>query len=665
MSDQAPLIIPQTGSLSTAPPPKRGRKPTYVDSVGEGQTLAPFYQQLFEAKWGTKQTDNFPLFSSTSYGNNGTPDYYFMSEPSETQLANTARYSPLGYRGTYEFAKDVWINNFTLEFPGAELGPLVIKQVNQEIFAHNTDIGLYDEMRRGTAYNYEQGEAGIMIYRKGDGDLRMYQEILSDDPNYGKFNIQADYEKEIIRVEAINKMDYTIPMIESFGIPRYYNINFYSTYNRFSGYNIHPSRMIRLRTEQVDYDQYKGQSRLKSVFAQLTIVQNICRSAGQACHNFGYGLPWIQVKGARTKEQMAYVKSMIGNPTAEDFFITNKENIDDIKMLGFQSSQMDMAGIVGMLIDQVAAAWQTPSPILMGKESGVTQGSEVYERSYFNCLDGEHSVINKYIRQFIQIDPFYKCIFAKHGIKNFVINWGLRQVMTKEQEAEWKMRLYNNVISKMRFATFDECRAEADLPSFFHYFNDDKQPQRKGVCEDLYGLKPEVLDCAVPDLGQWRQRILQEIITTPEEVEAKKEAEKQAKELGKGNVPNALEAAGKEKGLGQKPPGSVSALEKSKKELERVSGKMEREHGDKLIETFDTAMGVVQAKEDQLQEMIKDFQTMNTELSKKRRLSLNDVAELGNVSKSEVTHLYDVLDRVCKNKDVLDRVKQNDKGRGQ
>jgi hypothetical protein len=659
MNAPTPQIIPQ----GTPPPPpkenKRGRKTFAFDSVGAGLELAPFYQQLYVAKHGTAAIDNFPLFSSTSYGQNGTPDYYFMSEPNESQLANSARYSPLGNAGTYVFAKDVWINNFVLEFPGAELGPLEIKQVNQEIFAHNMDIGLYDEFRRGTAYNYEQGEAGVMIYRQGDGDLRMYQELLSDDPNYGGFNKPADTTKEIIRLEAINKMDYTIPMIESFGIPRYYNINFFSSYNRFSGYNIHPSRMIRLRTEQVDYDQYKGQSRLKAVFAQLTIIQNICRSAGQACHNMGYGLPWIQVKGARTKEQMAYVKSMIGNPTAEDYFITNAENIQDIKMLGFQSSQMDMAGIVSMLIDQLAAAWKTPTSILMGKESGVTQGSEVYERSYFNCLDGEHSLLNKYLRQFIAIDPFYTRIFLKHKIKNYVINWGLRQVMTKEQEADWKMRLYNNVISKMRFAAFDECRAEGDLPSFFHYFNDPKHPEKKGICEKLYGLKPEELDCAVPDLGQWRQRILQELITSPEE----KEANKQAEELAKGNVPNALEAAGKEKGLGQKPPGAISPLEKKSKELEKVGAKMEREHGGDVLKTFDTAMGVVQAKEDLLADMIQDFKTMNEEIAKKRRLSLNDIAELGNVSKSEVTKLFDTLDRVCKHKDVTDRLKQSDKGR--
>jgi hypothetical protein len=211
----------------------------------------------------------------------------------------------------------------------------------------------------------------------------------------------------------------------------------------------------------------------------------------------------------------------------------------------------------------------------------------------------------------------------------------------------------------MRFAAFDECRAEGDLPSFFHYFNDPKHPEKKGICEKLYGLKPEELDCAVPDLGQWRQRILQEIITSPEE----KEANKQAEELAKGNVPNALEAAGKEKGLGQKPPGAISPLEKKSKELEKVGAKMEREHGGDVLKTFDTAMGVVQAKEDLLADMIQDFKTMNEEIAKKRRLSLNDIAELGNVSKSEVTKLFDTLDRVCKHKDVTDRLKQSDKGR--
>jgi hypothetical protein len=641
---------------STTPPPKKRGKTAQQDLVADGVELAPFYQQIFLATHGT-YNDNFPIQSSTTYGSGATPNYYFMAEPSSNELANMARYSPIAKRGTYGLATDAWINNFVLEFPGNEEAndPLTLKQINQEIYAHNIEIGLYDEFRIGTGFNYEQGEAGLMIYRKGDGDLKMYQSLMSPDPNYGGFNKEANFEKDIIRVEAVNRMDYNIPLIASFGLPQYYNINFYSTFNNFKGYNIHPSRMIRIKTDRIDYEQYNGQSKLKACFPQLTIIQNICKAAAVACHRFGYGQPWIKVRGARTKEQMAFVKNMIGNPTFEDYFITNDENITGIQMLGYQSSQIDMAGIVQMLTDQISALWQIPSPILMGKEVGV-MGSEVSERSYYATLDGEHSVLSKYVRQFIAVDPFYKRLFAKYHIENYVINWGLRQVMTKEQEADWKMRVYTNITTKMRFSTFAECRAEADLPSFTAYFNDQHHPERKGKCFKLYGVDPEDLDCVVPDLGQWRQRTTMEILETP----AEKTAEKQQEELMAGNVPNATAAGQKAAGVKQNPMG-VSPAQKAEKELARVAGKMEREHsGDEQLKM---ELASTQAKEDMLMDMIKDFRTMNDEIAKKRRLSLNDIAEMGNVSKGDVTHLWDVLNKVMTNKDVIERIKQSDKGR--
>jgi len=627
---------------------KKGKGSKVIDE------FPPLYSQIFQAKYGFANADNFPIYGPNDFGKGGTPNYYYLSEPDQNALANTARYTPLGYRGTYGFAYDITSNNFMLEFPGSELDPLTIKQINQDIYTHNCEIGFYDEFRKALGYNYEQGEALLNIFRQGDGDLRMYEELISKDPNYGNFNTKPDPEKDILRVEAVNKMDYMIPMIAAFGLPMYYNINFYSDYNTFKGYNIHPQRCIRIRTDNLDYDQYKGQSKLKACFAQLTIIMNVCRAAGVACHRFGYGQPWIRFKNVRNKNQFAYVKDMVGNPTNEDYFMTPDENISDIKMLGVSQSQMDMAGVIQIMIDQISACWKIPETVLLGKEAGVS-GSEVYERNYFSTLEVEHVVCNKYIRQFIAIDPFYQRIFQKYNIKNYAINWGLKQVMTKEQEADWKMRVYTNITTKMNFATFDECRAEADLPSFTKYFNDPKYPKRKGMCQHLYGVEPEELDAIIPNMGSFRQRALQEILETPPEQEQAKINE----ELMKGNTPNAIEG----KGVKNTPIAETSTSNTANSEFKTAQYLNTQENkaarGSADLSPEQKELAAAKARADMFEGIIRDFKKLSRdELQSKD--SLNYMASLWNVNKNEVLQMYDRIQKWTKATEVVKKFKEKE-----
>jgi len=651
-TEVSPPIVPQQPL-----PVKKGR--------GKAADSNSFFEQLYISMHGSKMSDNFPLYGSTDYGKGGSPTYYFMAEPTPYQLANTARYTAMGHRIVYGLSEDVWINNFSLEFPGAEIDSLTIKQINNEIYQHNLNIGLYDEGRKGTSFNYEQGEALLMIYREGDGNLKLYENLVNGEPNYLGFDLPADTEKEIRRVEAVNRMDYYIPQIQSFGLPMYYLINFYGEFNKFQSYKIHPSRAIRIRTENIDYDQYYGQSKLKAVFPNLTIIQNVCRSMAVAVHRFAYGLPWVQTKGVRTAQQMAFVKSAIGDPTTQDWFITNQENIADIKMLGFATSQMDMATVIQTQIDLISADSKIPQPILMGKESGVTVGGEVNERSYFANLDAQHSILNKYLRQFIAIDPFYTRIFAKYNIKNYVINWGLRQVMSKEQEASWKMQLYSNLTTMMQFAAFDEVRAEANLPSWTAYYNDDKHPYRKKLCEKCYGISPEELDSIVPNLGMWRQRVLQEIIQTPVE----QEQAKINQELLSKNNSNAMEAQGTKpntqgQGLASanKPASVASAggtLSPDEKQLARVASKMEREHGD--IDSLHVALGAIaaaQMKTDMATQIIKETADFKKSIIDDRAASLNKVMEMWGMNKNDTLALYDRIQKVMNNDGVRKRIKE-------
>jgi hypothetical protein len=321
----------------------------------------------------------------------------------------------------------------------------------------------------------------------------------------------------------------------------------------------------------------------------------------------------------------------------------------DIKMLGYAGSQLDMIALAEMQVDQISATWQIPQPILMGKEAGVVQGSMVNERTYFATLDGDHSLLNKFIRQFVAIDPFFQRLFKKHGIKpqSYLINWGLRQVMTKEQEADWKMRVYTNIISKMSFATFDECRAEAGLPSFQKYFCDQEHPERVGMCEKNYGISAVQLDTIVPNLGQWRQRVMQEILNTPEE--------KKAEALAENNMPNVSEITAKGQGAENPSMGAPAREAKpnpDKTKLEKVAARMEREHDADTPEMI-ARMAAIKAKEDMVTTIVAELDELKKGFDKSiREISINDLAALGGCSKTQVYPMMEIIDKIRKNKEA-------------
>ena len=586
--------------------------------------------------------DNSPMMSAGSFGKSGKPTYYFMNEPTETELKFTARYTPFGWRLTYVLADELWSNNFVLAFPHQELDARNVEDFNQELYWHNLDIGVYDEGKRASGFDLEQGEALLHIYREGDGNFAFYG-LEHDDPNYSLFGGKADYSKPIIRVEAINGVDYRVPQIKSFGDVMYYTINFYSADNVFHGYRVHPTRAIRWRMNMVDYDQWRGMSILKPCFGELVIIQNIMNSAGRFAQRIGVGgIPWLQTQGVRNSRDRDAVKTAIGDPSQAEWFITNKENIVDIKMLGIENATADIKSLYDMMVDSISTASGIPQGILVGKEPGVVKGGEVYERTYFATLDRYHNKINRFIYQLYRVDPFAINLFKKYKIKqNYVIDWGLRQVLTKSEEADLKMRQYQNVSTGLRFLTFKEARIEVGKPSFAELYKG-----IEGQCMDLFGLKPEELDLLVPDFGNFRQRLVQEQITSP--------AEQEATELAANNTQNAVESKEKSQGL----PNALNSTKKTtqtvnayEKEAQRREAKSARESASAGggYDALELAKAALVEKELLFNDMIDQMKFMAEELKKgDREISMNKFAELTGIKKDKLYDMFKVVEEQIK-----------------
>jgi ribosomal protein L29 len=296
-------------------------------------------------------------------------------------------------------------------------------------------------------------------------------------------------------------------------------------------FKIHPSRAIRWRSDNTDYDAFDGDSKLKPCFDHLQLIQTMLHNMGNAVHRFAYGQPWIQTKGVRTEKDRLRIKNMIGNPLDMTYFQTPTESITDIKMLGVQTSQMDVSKLIQDNAQLVAASCGIPKPILMAEQIAMNKEGQIVDPEYFAAIDKEHVKQNKFIRQFVNSDPFFTRLFKKYDIKHFVINWGLRQVMTQMQQMDYDMRKANNAVAKSNYASFKEIRNYDGLPSWEDYFA--TIPNGTEECLRMFDITPRQLDMIPPNFLTFRQQGAQELVQTPAE---QKTAER-TQELAENNNP--------------------------------------------------------------------------------------------------------------------------------
>jgi len=602
----------------------------------------------------TSSADNSPMHSILEYGRNQSESFYYLDDPTDEGLWTLATKTPLGKRLTIAFSEDIYNNDFVLEFPkqNEKLDPAVISEINSEIRQHLKEIGFYDEAQLCCAFDLIHGESLLYIYREGDGAL-MYEQINNSDPKYQAFAAPPRLNGDILRVQAINRLDYQIPTQGAFGDPENYLINFYSKTNNVSSYTIHPNRVIRWRTNNINYNQYKGHGNLHACYTHLHIISEIDHAAASAARRWGIGLPAIFTKGIRGDKAASQFKQKVGDPTKNKWFIVPSEQVSDIRLLGIQGTMIDLAGLEAMIIDQISAVSGIPQPILMGEVAGVVEGSEVNERQYFAALDRQHTKQNQFIRQFFKIDPYIQRVFKKYGISDFEINWGLRQVLTKIEQAELDMRTYTNATTMMNFSTLREVRQKAGLPNL----ESDESELDEATCQRLYGISRKEVNNLIANLGMWKQQHTGELLESPvEQREEKREEEQHEEALAANNTENSAKV-------------TQSAFEKTQskrqKEAERRAIKVQKRQQDRQ-KIMDLALGQEKAlnmrelpaapemKNMVTHEMYAEYEKLLKDLSK------YEISEQANVHRDHLVKLDKLLTSI-RNKNYIPKRKRSSK----
>jgi uncharacterized FlaG/YvyC family protein len=552
--------------------------------------------------------DNAPMPTIGQFGKSGIPNYYYGDEPTPYELYKIARYTPIGYRLTWGLNNHVFNNKWVYQFPIMDME--LAKAKNQRLEKHWTKTHFYLESKRATGFDYEQGESLLLMYREGDGveleitakpsaitDINKPISATQDTPRmydsvrYNTLEQPADINKKVIRYEAISKMDYMIPTIDQFGAPQYYLITFYDKNNTRISYKIHSSRVVRWKTNPIDYDQYVGQAKTKPCFMQLQILANIDRMAGIGVSRWALGIPFVFTKGIKPNDIDKFTAA-IGDPTSQTWVLAPSENIVDVKNMGITGTAIDLPGISQMEINQCAAASGIPASILMNEKAGVIGSGEVNERAYFSVLDQEHTNLNPLFLEVYRLDPEAQSELAN---TNYVQDWGLRQVMTKREQAEYDGLLASNAVQMSSYLDMDEIRTMLGKPKLEdHWKGKEKQ------VEFLFGpqMTPEILGMVIPRLGELRQAYTNEILESPAEQQAQNTGEmlqnNQTQQVQKQQAANTTEAARRERKSLQRE--MDLGLDETLEQL--VMGKihlmLDKQRGDKSIKTIAKDIGIAE-----------------------------------------------------------------------
>ena len=423
-----------------------GIRPAWLDAKETAQDMkdAPF-------------NDASPMLGVSNFAQyNVGPTYYFLSDPTEVEQIIMARKTAVGWRLTWGLTIDAWNNKFKLRYSQSDGKPLNDEESelkNTDLHKHLMETKFYEAGKKADGYDGELGESLIFVHRSGE-DLSPGSDYLTR---------PANKQLPVIRFEAISKVDYIIRYVEQYGNPQMLRISFRSIGGKIITYEVHPSHCVRIRANHVDYDQYKGQSRLKPVFPDITVLVLISKSGADLMNRIGPGKPVLSVPNVRSKEDLTKARNMVGNVTQQEWIVKPIEVT--LELLSGTAQMGDLMAVANLYYNNICMASQLPRTILMGENLGV-YGGEVPQAEYYNVLDRHHGIMEDFMREALQLDPWFVAFI---GDNNYDFDWGLRHVMSQAEEIDYRTKVLtimgeaqgvgmsNNAIRAIgKFPTFEE-----------------------------------------------------------------------------------------------------------------------------------------------------------------------------------------------------------------
>lgn len=372
---------------------------------------------------------------------------YFMQYVHQWKLHMIALRTAVGNRITYGLAEDVWNNKLGIISDYVD----TTKEINDKLIDYLHSRNWFLAMEKLTAFKKEQGEAILLLYTED-----------TMQKGFDAWDQPVDENSEILKYEAVNKVNYRIVEWDDFGEPKNYQIMIKGPTGTTSygpatrSIRVDGSRVIRDISKDI-YQRGFGYPDLAVSYDSIVILSNIIKGTGEAAFRWGTGHPLILTKDIRDETQLNKLKRAIGTPTRRSWHILPSEYIDRFDLVGQAGQMLNFKALADIVIDQIIIATKIPRPILLGEVAGVVQGSEVNERSYFAVLDEIHDNLEGVVRHCFSRDVNIRKLLKPLNGK-WELSWGIREVLNKVDQAKLDQMYISNTLALTSIITVNEAR---------------------------------------------------------------------------------------------------------------------------------------------------------------------------------------------------------------
>jgi len=372
-------------------------------------------------------------------------DEYFMQWIFPLKLQRIALRTAVGFRFVYLYAKDLWNNRLGIKIDDDKDKT---ESINKRLVPYLMSRSWFREMEKLSAFEREQGEAILLCYYGDEGNIENYKNEVTDNA-------------EILKVEAFSPLYYHIPKFDKFGEPEYYEIQVKSpdSWRGQVTIKVHPSRIMRKMNHNLEF-RFEGYSDLAAIYDAIVIYSTILKAAGEAAFRWGTGHPIFLTKDIVDASDLETLKTNLGDVTRRSWHALPSEKIDRIEMLGQAGSMLNLKSLADIAIDNIVIGSAFPKPILLGEVEGI-MGSEVSERTYFARMDRDHTDLDWFVKAFFKKDVNVRKIMK--GTEYYSIDWGIREVFNRMDEADYKAKLVSVGLAMTQIATINEARREIGL----------------------------------------------------------------------------------------------------------------------------------------------------------------------------------------------------------
>lgn len=373
---------------------------------------------------------------------------YFMQWVHPIKLHRVCLRTPLGYRLTYGLADDVWNSQVGIKIKD---NPELTTEVNKLYTDYMKSRGWFREMKIFTGSFYEQGEACLLLYFNPADDPPM--------PDFKHFERPVDINAEIIKVEAVNYVDYKILTWTDEGDPEFYEVAIHLGFMGQQSIRVHASRMLRL-TDYELYQKNTGWAKIQIVYDSIIIHSGIVKAAGEAAYRWGTGHPLILTKNVLDDNEINIIKNAIGVPTRRSWHILPSEYVESFEMKGQAGQMLNLKALSDIALENVIIGSKVPRAVLIG-ESQVAAGG-VEDRNFYGLLDERQTELELFVRVYHERDINIRKLFK--GLPEYEIDWGIRHVLNEMDQMEFDQRRFSNALALTTICTVNECRRVAGFP---------------------------------------------------------------------------------------------------------------------------------------------------------------------------------------------------------